>query len=75
MTKRNGGTIVKKAKDFGKNTTRVIIFDEKNKTVDRSVTNKMWTEASINSLTISWLLDSLACYRIFEFDTYALFDL
>jgi hypothetical protein len=73
LTELNGGVIVKRAKDFGDATIRIVVFDEKNKTIDRLTTNKMLTDARIHTLTVAWLLDSLACYKLFEFESYALY--
>ena len=64
---------LKKKKYCSLDGLRIVVFDEKNKTIDRSTTNKMLTDARIHTLTVAWLLDSLACYKLFEFESYALY--
>ena len=71
LTELNGGRVVTKAKDFANNSTRVLIIDQKYNNLSEDTIKEMFEKASINSVNISWFLDSLARYDIFKFKIYA----
>jgi hypothetical protein len=72
LTELNGGRVVSKAKDFGDNCTRVLILDKKCNNISKKTLKEMREKASINSVSVSWFLDSLACYDIYDFKEYKL---
>lgn len=71
----NGACIVKKAKEFSELKVRVVLLDEKVPRITVKNANLMYEKAKIHCLTVSWFLDSLACFSIKEFEPYALYKL
>ena len=76
LATRNGAKVMKKAKDFDDSNKkfRVILFDEKLDKISAKNANFMLESARIHSVSLSWFLDSLACFKIIDFNGYALYD-
>ena len=71
----NGASIVKRAKEFGELKVRIVLCDDKVPRITVKNANLMHESAKIFCLTVSWFLDSLACFAIKEFEPYALYKL
>ena len=72
LVKISGAKIVSKAKDFGENSTRIVLFDEKLKKLDGKTANFMFKTAKIRCLSLSWFFDSLASYSIRDIKLYTI---
>jgi hypothetical protein len=75
LINRNGGVLVKKAKEFSDKKSRIVLFEEEKWAhINVKNANMMLETAEIHSLMVTWFLDSLACFQIKEFNHYALYN-
>jgi hypothetical protein len=69
---KSGSRLVKKAKEFheSESLTRVVLFDENVQKINADSAKYMLDTARIYAVNKSWLLDSLACYKLRDMKEY-----
>ena len=72
LAMKSGARLVKKAKEFRENDslTRVVLFDENVQKINADSAKYMLNTAQIYAVNKSWLLDSLACYKLRDMKEY-----
>jgi hypothetical protein len=78
----NGAIIRNKAKDFTDESssdeavsiTRVVIFDESVRRISRRMAEQMLLTGQVHCVSKTWLVDSLACYKLRDMDHYRTYD-
>jgi hypothetical protein len=76
----NGAVIRGKAKDFTDETgeegriTRVVLFDENVRRISRRMAEQMLLTGQVHCVNKTWLVDSLACYKLRVMDDYKTYE-
>jgi NADPH-dependent curcumin reductase CurA len=74
LAKLNGARFVGKAKEFGENKSRIVLFDETVQSLDKKTADFMSKTARIECVSISWFFDSLASYTLRDMEPYKLYS-
>jgi hypothetical protein len=78
VSKRSGAQVKRKAREFSEkdqSKVKVVLFDETKKKISFSVAFHIKQSGQIKCVNKSWLLDSLACYKIRDSKEYETYDM
>jgi hypothetical protein len=80
----NGAVVLEKAKEFtdigetynadGYEIKRIVLFDETVRPLSRAVADQMLTAAKAHCVNKTWMVDSLACFKLRNMDDYKTYD-
>lgn len=72
----NGGVVKRKAKEFSVEDAsqfKIVIFDDKFKKISKKIADAL-KQNSIDCVNKTWLIDSLACYKLMDFGEYQTYE-